>query len=510
MSSKYQPLVDNLRKTYERKTTIPLAWRKTQLEVLMKMMKEREDEFHTALQIDLGKGFFESWLTETSLINGNIQYFYDNLEKWMKPQEVPCTPMLLPAKSYVIREPLGVILVIAPWNYPFQLAIVPLAAALAAGNTVVIKPSEIATATSKALAKIIPEYFDKSVVNIVEGGVAETTELLKCKFDHIFFTGSPRVGQIIYEAAAKHLTPVTLELGGKSPVVVDETADLDVTAKRLAWTKFMNCGQTCVAPDYVLCPASVQDKLASKLEKAIEGLYGKNPRDSPDFARVINEGMGNRLFRMVKDDTEKGKAETVTGGKWESQTRYFAPTVLKNVTTDSAVMQEEIFGPVLPILPILDNIEDAVNFISERPKPLSAIIFSKDKKNQEILRSKTSSGSFLINDAVVHVSNHHLPFGGVGNSGIGRFHGPYSFDIFCNLKSVHDNPTFLDPSLRYPPYTKTEQTIIKYASKLKAPHIPQSLVPLVIGVVVGAVIVGSVTHPGGLAGFASQLVSKFI
>jgi aldehyde dehydrogenase (NAD+) len=351
----------------------------------------------------------------------------------------------MPGRSYVYREPLGVVAIIAPWNYPFQTAVLPLVGALAAGNCVVVKPSEIAPHTSALIAKWLPRYLDPRAVRVFEGGVPETTALLREKWDHIFYTGNGTVGRIVMEAASKHLTPVTLELGGKSPAIVDETADLDTAARRIVYGKFFNAGQTCVAPDYVLVHHEVHDALVNRMVSAIREFYGDDPKQSPDFARIINERHHARLTRLLEG------ADVVTGGESDVSEKYVAPTILRNVRETDAVMQEEIFGPILPVISVPD-VGAAIAFVNRGDKPLALYCFSTSESAQDRVLAETSAGGTTINHVWLHVGVPSLPFGGVGGSGTGAYHGRHSFETFSHRRGVLKKPTLSDPPLLFPPY----------------------------------------------------------
>ncbi len=448
--------VARLRRAFDSGVTRPLEWRLSQLRQFAAMLRDNEPAMIEALQQDLGKPEFEAWLGETGFMMGDVNYAIKHLRKWMKPKKVKAPMAVQPGKARVYSEPLGVVLIIAPWNYPIQLALAPLVGALAAGNCAVIKPSEVAPASSALMAKLIPKYFDRDAVAVVEGAVPETTTLLAQRFDYIFYTGNGTVGRIVMEAAAKHLTPVTLELGGKSPAIVDRDVDLDVAARRIAWGKWFNAGQTCVAPDYVLVHESVEQPLLERLRAAVRDFYGEDPKQSPNYARIVNERHHARLSRLL-DSGEK-----VVGGQTDVSEKYIAPTVLRNVDPSSPVMADEIFGPILPVLTVKD-VDAAIQFINERPKPLALYVFTKDKEHARRVLSRTSSGGACVNDAVSHLGVPELPFGGVGASGMGAYHGKSSFDTFTHKKSVLDKPTYVDPSLRYPPYGHDK---LKWAKRL--------------------------------------------
>jgi aldehyde dehydrogenase (NAD+) len=449
-----QSLVSGLRARFETGRTRPLAWRVAQLDGLARFMREREDEILAALATDLGKARVEGFGMEVGAVAGEVQYVKSRLAAWMKPQKVKTPLIMKPGKSVIYREPLGVVLIIAPWNYPFRLALDPLVGALAAGNCAVVKPSEVAPATSALITTRLRQYVDPDCVAVVEGGVAETTDLLEQRFDHVFYTGNGAVGRIVMTAAAKHLTPVTLELGGKSPCIVDRDVDLDVAARRIAWGKFSNAGQTCVAPDYVLAHASIRDALVAKLVDNVRIFYGDNPKQSKDYARIINPRHHQRLMRLIEHD------KVVIGGEGDERERYIAPTILKDVSPDAPIMQDEIFGPILPIVTVSD-VDDAIRFVRQRPKPLALYVFSRSAETAERVLAHTSSGGACINHTLVQLGVQELPFGGVGESGIGAYQGRASFEVFSHKKSVFFKPTLLDPPVMYPPYTSTKESIIR-------------------------------------------------
>jgi aldehyde dehydrogenase (NAD+) len=439
-------LVARLRATFDGGKTRPLSWRLQQLESLHHLLVEREDEIIAALRADVGKPAIEAYAAEVSYCKNELKLIRSKLAKWVRPEKVSAPMFTKPGKAYIHREPLGVVLVIGPWNYPFQLVMAPLAGAIAAGNTVVLKPSEVASETSALVARLLPEYLDTDAVAVVEGGVPETTALLEEHFDHIFYTGNGAVARIVMGAAAKNLTPVTLELGGKSPCIVDKEANLDVAVKRIAWGKFYNAGQTCVAPDYILAHEDVYEEVCAGLKKAVETFYGTNPKESRDLARIINERHHRRLMKLMDS------GETVVGGEGDEKDRFIAPTVLRDVSPDSPVMQEEIFGPILPVLKV-SNMEEAIRLINDRPKPLALYVYSESRSVQHEVINRTSSGGVTINHAWLHLAVPNLPFGGVGESGMGAYHGKGTFETFCHKRSVLNKPTNIDPSIMYPPYT---------------------------------------------------------
>jgi len=447
-------IVEGLRASFVAGKTRSLGWRLEQLAGIRRMTTERRADIHAALAKDLGKPDLEAFLTETAYTVASAGYVEKRLKGWMRPEKVRTELIFRPATSRIHREPYGVALIIGPWNYPFQLVMTPLIGAVAAGNCAVVKPSEVSPATSALIADMLPRYVDPSCVKVVEGGVPETTALLKERFDYIFYTGSPAVGRIVMAAAARHLTPVTLELGGKNPCIVDRDVDLEVAVRRILWGKYTNAGQTCLAPDYILAHEGIHDELLEQLKKGITECYGADPQRSPDYGRIVNGRHFTRVMKLM------GSGEVVVGGQSNADQRYVAPTVLKDVAPDSPVMAEEIFGPILPVLSV-PNIEHAISFANARPKALALYIFSRDKDVQRRVIEATSSGGASINHAWYHVGVQGLPFGGVGESGMGAYHGRASFETFAHRKSVLDKPTFPDLPLTYPPYTEGKKKWIQ-------------------------------------------------
>lgn len=428
------------------KNSIPtLEERKLKLERLKKVILKKEVLINKALMDDLGKSHFETYLTEVGYVIEEINFVVKNLESWAKPRKVSTPMNLFPASSYIQPSPYGEVLIMSPWNYPFQLCIAPMIGALAAGNKVVLKPSELAPHTAKALREVIEEAYKPNEVRIVEGGVAETQELLKQKFDYIFFTGSTTVGKVVMKAAAEHLTPVTLELGGKSPCIIDETADLDLAAKRTVWGKFLNAGQTCVAPDYVLVPKKHQHEFVDRLNFHLKNFYGDSPAGSPDYPRIINEKHFDRLEKLLIPE------KIAIGGEKSRENKYIAPTVMKDVAWTDKVMEDEIFGPILPVIPF-EDLDEVLEEIEKHSKPLAFYLFSEDSKKAKAIMRDMSFGGGCINDTIMHLGNPNLPFGGVGGSGMGSYHGEKSFETFSHMKSVLVQKTKMDIPLRYPPY----------------------------------------------------------
>jgi aldehyde dehydrogenase (NAD+) len=447
-------MVTRLRSHFETGATRSLTWRRHQLERMIAMLEDNEADVLAALAHDLGKPRAEGFITDIAFVTSEIKLMLKNLKKWNTAERVPTPLVTMPAKSKLIPEPLGVVLVIAPWNYPVQLLLVPAAGAIAAGNAVVLKPSEVSSATSALLARLVPHYLDTDAVAIVEGGVPETTALLEQQFDHIFYTGNGAVGRIVMTAAAKHLTPVTLELGGKSPVIVDQSANIEVTARRIAWGKWLNAGQTCVAPDYVLVHRSKREALIDALGKAIRDFYGENPQVSESYGRIVSSRHFDRLKAML------GSGTIAIGGESDVTQRYIAPTVLTDVTLESPLMTEEIFGPILPILEI-DDTNEAIRFINSRPHPLALYVFAENNAVVERVLSTTTSGGVTVNGTLLHLTSPHLPFGGIGESGMGGYHGKAGVRLFQHMKPVLMRGTKIDPSLAYPPYSEKKLKLFR-------------------------------------------------
>lgn len=448
--------LSRLRTTYDDGVTQSLAFRQTQLKNLLRFLNEAEGELIAALRADLGKSAAEALYTEIRFVAAEINYALKHLAGWMKRKKVPTALIAQPGKSYIYPQPLGVVLIIGTWNYPVQIVLAPLVGALAAGNCVVIKPSEVAPAVSHLLARELRHYIDHRCLEVIEGGISETTVLLNERFDHIFYTGSQEVGKLVMTAAAKHLTPVTLELGGKSPCIVDASANLEVAAKRIVWGKFTNSGQTCVAPDYVLVEESVEEALLAKMRDAVREFYGNNPQQSPDYCRVINKRHLQRLLDLLP-----GSGDIVIGGTSDESDCYLAPTILRNVPLDSRVMENEIFGPILPVIKV-KNLNEAVHFIRSKPHPLALYLFTSYASHREYVIQHTTSGSVCVNYTIMQLAVPALPFGGVGESGMGAYHGKKSFDTFTHYKSVLMRPTWFDHSILYPPYKSSFIKLIRW------------------------------------------------
>ncbi|MAT37221.1 MAG: aldehyde dehydrogenase family protein [Acidimicrobiaceae bacterium] len=430
------------------------SWREKQLDGLVRLLEENDEALIAALHADLGKPRAEGWTTDLGTTATEISYIRKNIRKWMKSRKVRVPMVAQPGSGFIKPEPLGVILVITPWNYPISLLLNPLAAVFAAGNTAVCKPSELAPACSKLMAELIPQYVDPEAAVVVEGDVEIATELLEQKWDHIFFTGSTNVGRIVMQAAANHLTPVTLELGGKSPTIVDESADLVAAANRITWGKFLNAGQTCIAPDYVFAHENIREELVDKIKEATNEFYGSDPKTSPDYARIVSERHLNRLTGLLDDGT------VVLGGSHDTADRYLEPTILLDPSADSAIMSDEIFGPILPILSFTD-LQEVIGFVNARPKPLALYIFANSDNVVDEVISQTSSGGVCVNHSLLHYGVSDLGFGGVGDSGIGRYHGKSGFDQFSNMKSVLKKSFKPELSLLYPPYTEKKEKIYR-------------------------------------------------
>ena len=445
-------IVERLRQTFDSGRTRPLDWRRGQLQAVHDMVAAEGEVLVEALQADLRKPTLEAWAADIGSIKMEAKSTIKQLKKWTRPEKIGLLP--IPGRMRVIREPLGVALIISPWNYPVQLLLSPLLGAIAAGNCVMLKPSEITPHTSAALAAMVPKYLDTDAIALVEGSVEETTALLEERWDHIFYTGNGTVGRIVMQAAAKHLTPVTLELGGKSPCIVDKNVDVKITAHRIAWGKFMNAGQTCIAPDYVLVHRDREEELIEELKNCVTEFYGDDPKASPDFARIVNERHHRRISRLIKDGTP------AFGGENDEADCYVAPTVLRGVTADSAAMNEEIFGPVLPVLPI-DDIDEAIAMVNRGDKPLALYLFTRDSKVEEDVLSRTSSGGVCVNGTILHIGVPALPFGGVGESGMGAYHGKHTFETFSHRKSVLTRDMRFDPKMMYPPYSDFKTRMLK-------------------------------------------------
>ena len=445
---------ERLQQSYVLGKTKTYAWRKAQLEALQRMLSENEAAFVEALNTDLGKSEAEAFTTEIGFLLSDIQHTKKHLRQWMKARKVGTPLVAQPARSSLQPEPLGTVLIIGAWNYPVQLTLAPYVAALAAGNCALLKPSELAPASSALMASLIPRYLDGDAVAVVEGDKDVASELLSLPFDHIFYTGGEAVGKIVMAAAARNLTPVTLELGGKSPCVVDANTDITTTARRIVWGKWTNAGQTCIAPDYVLVERSCADALIDKLGKEIIRQFGNQPLQSKDYGRIVNERHLARLTQYTEGH------EIVIGGQIDEAQMKLAPTVILNPDIDTPVMQEEIFGPVLPVIEV-SSVSEAIDFIKRRHKPLAAYLFSESPSMQQQFVEEVSAGSVCINDTMMFMANPQLPFGGVGNSGMGRYHGKFGFDTFSHLKSVMKRSFWFDVAIRYAPSSARKRFLLK-------------------------------------------------
>jgi aldehyde dehydrogenase (NAD+) len=446
--------VIKLRDAFNSGRTRSYEWRRAQLQGLLRMLRENEMALGDAMHADLGRSHFEGWGSETNFVANEINHSLKHLRDWMKPERVPTPTAIQPGNCHIHREPLGVALVLGAWNYPLQLALAPAAAVILAGNCVLIKPSEISPACSKIIAELLPRYVDNDCIQVIEGGIETSTALLAQRFDHIFYTGGAHVGRIVMTAAAKHLCPVTLELGGKSPAIVDRSARIGVAARRIVRGKFWNTGQTCVAPDYALVHEDVIDDFIAEAKKAITRFYGDDPSKSRDIGRIIND----RHFERLSSLMEGGKV--LTGGETDAASRYIAPTLLGDVDLDSKLMTDEIFGPLLPIIKVAST-DEAIAFVNEREKPLALYVFTGTKTVEREVLSRTSSGGACVNETLMHLVAPDLPFGGVGPSGMGAYHGRTGFETYSHRKSVLSRSTLIDPAVAYPPFTDGKQKIAR-------------------------------------------------
>lgn len=448
----FNPIIEAQRNYFSTQKTKPLGFRIAQLKKLKHILKANENRLHEAIYKDFKKSSVENELTELALVYHEIDLAIKNLYKWSRKERVGTNILNFPAKSYIIKEPLGVTLVIGAWNYPYNLSFIPSVASIAAGNTVILKPSEIPSHTSSIIAELVNSNFNAEFFHVIEGGIPETTALLKERFDKIFFTGSPKVGQIIYQAAAKYLTPVTLELGGKNPTFFHKDANLDMGIKRMVWAKFLNSGQICICPDYILVDEQIKDAFLKKLIKEIEKYdYSFN---KGNYVQIINDRNMQRLLKMLDEKN------IYYGGDYSESERYLEPTILYPVNVEDAVMQEEIFGPILPVL-TYKTLNEAIEITKRFEKPLSCYIYTGSKKVKEQILKEVSFGAGGVNESIMHFSNSDLPFGGVGHSGFGSYHGKFGFDTFSHHKSILDKPTLMELNLKYYTYTKSKLKIIR-------------------------------------------------
>ncbi|XP_075445714.1 aldehyde dehydrogenase family 3 member A2 isoform X2 [Ascaphus truei] len=482
--TKMKQIVEKARQAYATGKTRSLDFRFQQLQALKRMMTDKEADIKAALKADLNKSECSAYSYEIMGMLGEINLALDKLHQWTAPQHVTKNLMTLTDEVYINYEPLGLVLIIGAWNYPLVVLLQPLVGAIAAGNAVVLKPSEVSENTAKLLEQIIPQYLDKELYPVINGGVAETTELLQQRFDHIFYTGNTHVGKIIMSAASKFLTPVTLELGGKSPCYIDKNCDIDIASRRITWGKFINCGQTCIAPDYILCDKSIQGQVVKKIKETLKEFYGDDVKQSPDYERIINKRHFKRLLGLMEG------ANVAHGGEHDEATCYIAPTVLTDVKPESMVMQEEIFGPLLPIVSV-GNVEEAIQFINQREKPLALYVFSKDKKVIKKMISETSSGGVTANDVIMHFTVTELPFGGVGHSGMGSYHGKHTFDTFSHKRSCLIKSLAMEGvnKLRYPPNSpkKVEWAKFLLMNQVNKKKLSLLLLPL-IGIVAAVIM----------------------
>lgn len=437
-------IIDRQRNFFSSHSTKDISFRRDQLNKLERTIRKYERNIVKALYNDLGKSEYEAYLTELGIVYHELRYMKKNLKRLASPKKIGSPITNFPSRSYEYSDPYGVVLIMSPWNYPFQLAILPLIGSIAAGNCSIVKPSAYSKETSEILSKILDEFSDEYIA-VVKGGRDENQQLLDEKFDYIFFTGSPTVGKIVMEKASKYLTPVTLELGGKSPCIIDETADVDLSARRIVWGKLLNSGQTCIAPDYILVHKGIKEEFKKSIKKYIKEFFGEKPEENPEYPKIINEKHFERLLGLIE------ASEKVEGGTVNSKERKIAPVIIDNVDWDSPVMSEELFGPIVPIIEF-EEIDDIIEEMNKRPKPLALYLFTKSKNNEEKVLNRVSFGGGCINDTIMHIANNKLPFGGVGNSGMGSYHGEKSFDTFSHTKGIVKKGLWLDIKLRYAPY----------------------------------------------------------
>jgi aldehyde dehydrogenase (NAD+) len=448
------PILSRVRAGFASGRTRPLAWRQGQLRQLLNLLERHERDLAEALERDLGKSAFETELSETGFVAAEARFALRHLRRWMRATRV-ATPLLAqPGRSWIQAEPKGVVLIIAPWNYPVSMVLAPLVGALAAGNCAVLKPSEVTTHVSAVLARLVPQFLDTDAIAVVEGGVPETTALLERPFDHILYTGNERVARIVMTAAARHLTPVTLELGGKSPCLVADSADVEVAATRITWGKFVNAGQTCVAPDHVYVGRSIAPQFIATVQRKLREFYGADPAQSPDYCRIATARHAARLEHLLAGQ------RIASGGRVDVGQRYVEPTIVLDPPADSPLMQEEIFGPVLPVLTV-ERIEDAIAAIAARPKPLALYLFARDARLEQEIVARVPAGTVCINDAVIFMASPRLPFGGIGASGMGRYTGWFGFETFSHMKPVMRRSFRFDVDLRYPPYSERKARLLR-------------------------------------------------
>lgn len=438
-------IVKMQREYFAKGETLDLDYRINALRRLKEYIKKYEEEICGALKEDLNKSPFEAYATEIGFVYAELNEMIKKLPRWSRVKRVRTPLTQFKSVSYIVSEPYGVVLIMSPWNYPFQLSVTPLIGAIAGGNCAIVKPSAYSPRTSSVIAKIIGECFENKYIAVIEGGREANGELLNEKFDYIFFTGSVGVGKVVMEAASRNLTPVTLELGGKSPCIVDKSANIEISAKRIVWGKTVNSGQTCVAPDYCFAHREIKQDLIEAMKKCIRDFYGESPCKNPEYPKIVNEKHFKRLLALLDS------GEVVEGGDFDEENLKISPTILDNVSFDSPVMQEEIFGPILPVIEY-DDIEKVISYINSRPKPLALYLFTGDSKLEKTVIKRVPFGGGCINDTLVHLATSHMPFGGVGESGMGGYHGKWSFDTFTHKKSIMKKSFLMDIELRYPPY----------------------------------------------------------
>lgn len=454
MTMKIDKLIERQRKFFESKKTLSLRFRHAALRRLKIAIYANEDKINEALYADLGKSSTEAYMCETGMTISELSYMESHMDFWSGKKRVISPLAQFHASSYTIKNPLGVVLVMSPWNYPFMLAMEPLIGAIAAGNCCIVKPSAYAPATSAIISEIIDECFPPEYVAVVQGGREENRDLLSQKFDYIFFTGGETVGKEVMKAASKHLTPVTLELGGKSPVIIDKTSRINLAAKRLAFGKLLNCGQTCVAPDYVLIDRAVEKKFVDRLIYYIEKMVGENALKNDSYVHMINEKHFDRVMSLINQD------KVIYGGRGDRASLRIEPTIMLGVTKEDAVMKEEVFGPIIPIIRV-DNISESFRFVKRQPHPLACYLFSEDKSVHKRFNNELLFGGGCINDTIIHLATSRMGFGGVGNSGMGSYHGKKSFDTFSHEKSIVNKSTWMDMPVRYAPYNSIQESLLK-------------------------------------------------
>lgn len=453
-----ESIVASQRKFFASGKTFDIAFRKQALKSLRDSILRHEKELLEAIQADLGKSSTEAYMCEVGLTLSTIRYTLKHINQWARTRRMPTPLTNFHSRSMIVQEPYGVVLVMSPWNYPVLLSLEPLIGAIAAGNTVVLKPSAYSANTSNIIAQVIEETFDSAYVSVIKGGREANQSLLEEKFDYIFFTGGVNVGKLVMQKASAHLTPITLELGGKSPCIVERSADLQIAARRIVFGKFLNCGQTCIAPDYILVEKTIHDEFVKHLIKELTLMYGEDILTNPNYGKIINRKHYDRLLGLIT------KQKIVFGGKHDEETLRIEPTILVHVTGDDAVMQEEIFGPLLPILSVSD-MDEAYHFVQSRPHPLALYLFTNNAGVEKRFLTQVPFGGGCINDTIIHIATKNLPFGGIGNSGMGRYHGKYTFDTFSHEKSVVKKYTWLDLHMRYQPYTTWKEKLIRFFLK---------------------------------------------